>query len=313
MMSLQQQQQQNIQLQKALEKRKEIVREIQALYHTTALYTQADNDWSAESTTQFKTQPQNWNLYTEGRNFVQTQQQQQADHRTQSQQNSFCSNGSQQQIVATSNTASTTSSANNNLPTSFNGNIYQVQFKRCTRDFVPGPLAPTTLAIGDFVVAECERGEDLGVVTEIMSMKTFVDRRYMAKVTAVGPEDAEETTVGRITRLATAFERQQLPEKFHDEQTVLQLANHLARNMFKLPMQVLDAEYQFDRLKLTIYYSADVRIDFRELVRDLFSSVKTRIWMKKVTPSKPFVPKQFASMQLTTGAQFNASSASVHC
>lgn len=44
-------------------------------------------------------------------------------------------------------------------------------------------------------------------------------------------------------------------------------------------MDVVDAEYQWDRNKLTFYFIADRRIDFRELVRDLFRIYKTRIWM----------------------------------
>ncbi|KDN39652.1 hypothetical protein RSAG8_08680, partial [Rhizoctonia solani AG-8 WAC10335] len=46
-----------------------------------------------------------------------------------------------------------------------------------------------------------------------------------------------------------------------------------------LPMEVIDAEYQWDRRKLTFYYVAERRIDFRELVRELFRLYKTRIWM----------------------------------
>jgi hypothetical protein len=47
-------------------------------------------------------------------------------------------------------------------------------------------------------------------------------------------------------------------------------------------MHVVDAEYQFDRHKLTFFFEADTRIDFRELVRDLFSIYKTRIWMQQL-------------------------------
>lgn len=54
-------------------------------------------------------------------------------------------------------------------------------------------------------------------------------------------------------------------------------------------MTVLDAEYQFDRHKLTFYFEADRRIDFRELVSELFSQYKTRIWMQQVdTSSLPY-------------------------
>jgi hypothetical protein len=47
-------------------------------------------------------------------------------------------------------------------------------------------------------------------------------------------------------------------------------------------MHVIDAEYQFDRHKLTFFFEAEGRIDFRELVRDLFSIYKTRIWMQQL-------------------------------
>lgn len=50
----------------------------------------------------------------------------------------------------------------------------------------------------------------------------------------------------------------------------------------RLPMRVLDAEYQFDRHKLTFFFEAEQRIDFRDLVSELFSQYKTRIWMQQV-------------------------------
>ena len=52
-----------------------------------------------------------------------------------------------------------------------------------------------------------------------------------------------------------------------------------------LPMTVLDVEYQFDRHKLVFFFEADRRIDFRELVSELFSLYKTRIWMQQVDTS----------------------------
>ena len=47
-------------------------------------------------------------------------------------------------------------------------------------------------------------------------------------------------------------------------------------------MKIIDAEYQYDRHKLTFYFEAEGRVDFRELVRELFGVYKTRIWMKQV-------------------------------
>lgn len=50
-------------------------------------------------------------------------------------------------------------------------------------------------------------------------------------------------------------------------------------------MAILDAEYQYDRHKLTFFFEADRRIDFRDLVSELFSQYKTRIWMQQVDTS----------------------------
>lgn len=80
-----------------------------------------------------------------------------------------------------------------------------------------------------------------------------------------------------------------------DEAKALQLCQSKVRAK-KLPMEVIDAEYQWDRRKLTFYFVAEKRIDFRELVRELFRYdfpempdhpltdifdrlYKTRIWM----------------------------------
>jgi len=66
--------------------------------------------------------------------------------------------------------------------------------------------------------------------------------------------------------------------KSQDELKALQLCQNKVRQK-KLPMEVVDAEYQWDRRKLTFYFVAEKRIDFRELVRELFRLYKTRIWM----------------------------------
>lgn len=60
-----------------------------------------------------------------------------------------------------------------------------------------------------------------------------------------------------------------------------QAARDLATNTYRLPLTITDADYQFDGHKLTVFYSSDARVDFRDYVRDLFSLFKTRIWMKK--------------------------------
>lgn len=69
------------------------------------------------------------------------------------------------------------------------------------------------------MVVEADRGEDIGVVVEILPMKSFVERRIYMKNNTVD----EENVIGRILRLASVAERQFLPEKFHDEENIVKV------------------------------------------------------------------------------------------
>ncbi|CAO3637964.1 unnamed protein product [Cunninghamella echinulata] len=84
--------------------------------------------------------------------------------------------------------------------------------------------------------------------------------------------------VKRLFRLADALEITTLYTKKSDEEKALLVCQTKVQQR-ELPMQVVNAEYQWDRRKLTFYFLADQRIDFRELVRELFKIYKTRIWM----------------------------------
>jgi len=87
-----------------------------------------------------------------------------------------------------------------------------------------------------------------------------------------------------LFRLANADERAALVTKVQDEERALEVIRGKVMEQL-LPMTILDAEYQFDRHKLTYFFEADRRIDFRELVSELFSLYKTRIWMQQVDTS----------------------------
>ena len=95
----------------------------------------------------------------------------------------------------------------------------------------------------------------------------------------------------KILRVASAQERAELPSKWQDELNLLDICRERAREMYQLPMTLVDAEFQFDRHKLVLYYSASRRIDFREFVRDLFGIFKTRIWMEAATTHHSFRPR----------------------
>ena len=96
--------------------------------------------------------------------------------------------------------------------------IFQVQFKRISRCFTNRSGHP--IHVRDFVVVEGDRGEDIGVVIEILSMQEFMHRR-MTDHRIMG--DKDNHTVECILRLATIHERQQLPDKFHTEKNIIQV------------------------------------------------------------------------------------------
>ncbi|KAG5191171.1 PSP1 C-terminal conserved region-domain-containing protein, partial [Tribonema minus] len=164
--------------------------------------------------------------------------------------------------------------------------MYTVQFKRGARTFLLARACERSLTIGDYVKVEADRGEDLGVIVAIAPLPDAgvapkpptAGHRQRGGGGALGQCERE-----RILRGASDDEIALLKEKMSDEERVLLVcrAKALQRN---LPMEVIDAEFQYDRHKLTFYFQADGRIDFRELVRDLFALYKTRIWMQQVDP-----------------------------
>lgn len=66
-------------------------------------------------------------------------------------------------------------------------------------------------------------------------------------------------------------------------------------------MNVIECEYQFDRERLTIYYSCENRVDFRELVKELCATLMIRIWMKEITKPLSYALNAAAAEALATG------------
>ncbi|KAE9397818.1 PSP1-domain-containing protein, partial [Gymnopus androsaceus JB14] len=136
------------------------------------------------------------------------------------------------------------------------------------------------LKVGDLVIVEADRGRDLGRVVNdnitVEEVEAWLDAGRSANAT--GAPNKKEINPKQIYAKAGPAEASVLAAKMSDELKALQLCQSKVR-VKKLPMEVVDAEYQWDRRKLTFYFVADKRIDFRELVRELFRLYKTRIWM----------------------------------
>jgi len=124
------------------------------------------------------------------------------------------------------------------------------------------------------VIVDADRGEDLG---RIYSTGDLAQKRAAGVPHAPGPEGVQK----RARRLATAEDVQR-----HDElREQDELARRRAMERVKannLLMKLSDAEWQWDRRKLTIYFTAEKRVDFRNLVRDLAALFRTRIELKQI-------------------------------
>ncbi|KAJ3416523.1 hypothetical protein HDV05_001260 [Chytridiales sp. JEL 0842] len=167
--------------------------------------------------------------------------------------------------------------------------LFVVEFKAGRTDFFYASDANAQQAkVGDLVIVEADRGKDLGkvIVDNIANAAQLqVFQANHVDIMVDSHLTGKEVHPKRIHRLALPGEIAMLVPKSQDEAKAMGVCQTKIRQR-KLPMEVVDAEFQWDRRKLTFYFVADHRIDFRELVRDLFKLYKTRIWMCAVDPAK---------------------------
>ncbi|ELA42030.1 uncharacterized protein VICG_00877 [Vittaforma corneae ATCC 50505] len=109
-----------------------------------------------------------------------------------------------------------------------------------------------------YVIIEADRGEDCVQVKE--------------RIKGAAGE------VKKILRKATQKDIDILEKKKAQEIKAIDKCNLLVRER-GLPMEITGCEYQWDMKKITFYFVSDRRVDFRELVNDLFKYFKVRIWM----------------------------------
>ncbi len=84
-----------------------------------------------------------------------------------------------------------------------------------------------------------------------------------------------------VVRKATPEDNAQMQKNLSDKEGALKIMREKVAEM-NIPMKLVDAEYTFDRSKLIFYFTADGRVDFRELVRVLASIFKTRIDLRQI-------------------------------
>lgn len=143
--------------------------------------------------------------------------------------------------------------------------VVGVRFKKAGKIyyFHPGDLP---IAVGDNCIVETSRGIEFGEV--VVPPKTVDENEVVQPLKQVirlaTPEDQEHT----------ARQAQRAKEAF--DIALEKIALH------ELPMKLVDAEYTFDDTKLLFYFTADGRVDFRELVKDLAAIFRIRIELRQI-------------------------------
>ena len=147
----------------------------------------------------------------------------------------------------------------------------EVRFKGTRRGyFNTGAL---DLTPGDRVIVQADRGEDLG---RVASLGSIAERKCSSSGGCETP-----TPTLRVLRRAEPEEVRRARFKAGDERRArLEARDHVARH--GLRMKVTETEWQFDRKKLIIYFTAEKRVDFRALLRDLARAFRTRIELKQI-------------------------------
>lgn len=129
--------------------------------------------------------------------------------------------------------------------------------------FAPGKLKIKT---GDKVIVETARGVEFGHVV-------------------TGPKEVPEEQITQplksVIRIATAEDVKKEEKNREKEKEAFEICLEKIRR-HELEMKLIDAEYTFDNNKVLFYFTADGRIDFRELVKDLASVFRTRIELRQI-------------------------------
>jgi cell fate regulator YaaT (PSP1 superfamily) len=155
----------------------------------------------------------------------------------------------------------------------------EVRFKGTRKAYFVWEDEADPIRVKEPVIVEVERGRDLGRVTAVGDMAA--KKCGSCTSCAVGEIAEEPAPLKPVLRRATPEDLKVHHDIRLSEEEVRQKVIQRVR-AHELLMKVSDTEWQWDRSKLTIYFTADKRVDFRALVRDLASLFRTRIELRQI-------------------------------
>jgi cell fate regulator YaaT (PSP1 superfamily) len=148
----------------------------------------------------------------------------------------------------------------------------EVAFKNGRKDFYHNH-AELSLKAGDVVAVESSPGHDIGVVTLVGELVQVQMRKK--RVEAI-PEQGR-----KVYRLATQRDIDRWAEARARETETMYKSREIAKQQ-NLDMKISDVEYQGDGSKALFFYTAETRIDFRQLIKDLAGTFGVRVEMRQI-------------------------------
>ena len=143
--------------------------------------------------------------------------------------------------------------------------VVGIRFRNAGKIYYFGP-GKLQLKAGMHVIVETARGVEMGTV--------MTDPREVSEESVVQP-------LKPVIRIATEQDEKQAEKNRQKEKEAFKICLEKIKK-HGLEMKLIDSEYTFDRNKLLFYFTADGRIDFRELVKDLASVFHTRIELRQI-------------------------------
>ncbi len=162
---------------------------------------------------------------------------------------------------------------NMNLPEGQNRfDIVEIRFKNSRKEFFRNTNS-LNINVGDVIAVESNSGHDIGTVSLTGELVKLQLKKHNVNF------DSEE--IKKIYRKAKQTDIEKWREAQSLEINTMYRARTIALNL-GLQMKLSDVEYQGDKSKAIFYYTADARVDFRELIKLLADEFKVRIEMKQI-------------------------------
>lgn len=150
--------------------------------------------------------------------------------------------------------------------------IVEVRFKNARKGFYRN-INSIGLQAGDVVVVEASSGYDIGVISVVGELARIQVKRKAPNF--------KHVEARKIMHVATQAEIDLWIKGRSLEKDIMYKSRTLAMNL-NLEMKISDVEYQADLSKATFYYTAEGRVDFRQLIKDMADAFKVRIEMRQI-------------------------------